>query len=129
MQLQIITPTKNFFNETVKSLSIDGDHGRVVILPRHAPYVYAIGNGTIKIGSEGADRHAAIMGGYVEVMDNHITLIADVAEWPDEIDQKRAQSAKERAEERLKDANQDRERAMKSRRRAEVRMKLSVYQH
>ena len=130
MILQVITPTKNFFNETIKSLAVDGEYGRLVILPRHAPYVFAIGDGIIKIETESGQRQLAdVMGAYAEVFENKITLIADVAEWPDEIDTERAKNSKERAEQRLKDGNSDRERALKSLRRAEVRMKLSVYEN
>ena len=125
MVLQIITPTKDFFNETVKSIAVDGDHGRVMLLPKHAPYVFAIGSGIIKITKEDdTEVFLDVMGGYAEVFENKTVLIADTAEWPDEIDTDRAMKAKERAEARLKDNEQDRARALKSLRRAEVRLKL-----
>ena len=65
MELQVITPTKNFYTGTIKALAVDGNEGRLVILPRHAPYVFAIGDGVIRIQPEtGNEQVAGVMGSY-----------------------------------------------------------------
>ncbi len=100
--LQIITPTKTFFDEEIEMAvvrTIDGDMG---ILRNHIPLVTPLSVGIIKLKSEGTTREAAIAGGFVYVERAKTVIMTDAAEWPEEIDLNRAEKAKERAETRLK---------------------------
>ena len=107
--LTISTPDGMLFDDEVTSLRarmIDGDVG---ILPNHAKYVSAVGEGEALIRlPDGQTRRAACIGGMLSVMDNKARLIATTFEWAEEIDLDRAKRAKERAEQRLAEMQADR---------------------
>jgi len=100
--LEIVTPDRKFFEEEVDMVIVRGIEGDLGILRGHAPLVTPLDIGKIRIKKDGKTRIAAIAGGYIEVGREKTTIIADAAEWPEEIDVERAKEAKQRAEERLK---------------------------
>jgi len=100
--LEIVTPDRKFFEEEVDMVIVRGIEGDLGILRGHAPLVTPLDIGKIRIKKDGKTRIAAIAGGYIEVGREKTTIIADAAEWPEEIDVQRAKEAKQRAEERLK---------------------------
>lgn len=100
--LKVITSNGIFFDEDVNMVilrCVDGDLG---ILKGHAPLISLIGIGKLRIKQNGKFKEAAIAGGYVEVNKENVLIVCDAVEWPNEIDIERAQKAKERAEERLR---------------------------
>ena len=101
---------------------IDGELG---ILPRHAPLLTAIKPGEILVRQDGQDTYMAVSSGFLEVIGNKVTVLADTAEREDEIDEDRAAEAMRRAEERVEGATaaMDLERAMASLRRSQARLK------
>ncbi len=101
VKLQIITPEKNFFEDDVQLVVVKGVEGSMGIMYDHEPFVTPLGIGPIKILSDNKIRHAAVSQGYVEVMEEKIVILADTAEWPEDIDISRAEEAKKRAEKRL----------------------------
>ncbi|MFO7888338.1 MAG: F0F1 ATP synthase subunit epsilon [Eubacteriales bacterium] len=101
VKLQIITPGKKFFEDEVQLVVVKGVEGSIGIMYDHEPFVTPLGIGPIKILVDNKIKHAAISQGYVEVMEEKIVILADTAEWPEDIDVSRAKRAKERAEKRL----------------------------
>lgn len=99
--LEIVTPDKKFFSGEVEMVIVRGIDGDLAILSNRAPFVTPLGVGKIRVKRNGKERVAAISGGYIEVTKERTVIVADSIEWPEEIDVKRAEEAKETAERRL----------------------------
>lgn len=129
MQLQIITPSKEFFDEEVDRIVFRTTEGDMGILPNHEPLTTIISIGTIQIRQGEAVKKASLIGGFAEVQPDRITILADAAEWPNEIDKNRAEEARRRAEERLAKRTSEINiaRAESALKRAIVRLELSKY--
>lgn len=106
-ELEIVTPERKFFKGEVESVNLTTLNGKVQILAGHVPYVTGLVPGIIKIVENGKERVGDISGGFIQFADNKGLILADAAEWPEEIDVDRANRAKERAEKRLKDRKSD----------------------
>jgi F-type H+-transporting ATPase subunit epsilon len=103
-KLEIVTPRKIVFSGDVLSFSAPGVVGAFQVLYNHAPLLAEIGVGEVKLkDAQGAERRYATSGGFVDVLHNRATVLAETAETPAEIDIARAESAKERARKRLAD--------------------------
>lgn len=100
--LEVVTPERTFYSGDVQSVIIPGNDGSMGILPGHEATVLAINTGELKIKVGDQWRMAAINNGFAEIMPTYTIILADSVEWPEEIDTKRANAAKERAEERLR---------------------------
>lgn len=100
--LEIITPERVFFHGDVESVIIPTADGDMSIQKMHEPMVAAITVGDMRISVNGAWRHCTTSEGFVEVRPDETIIFSQAVEWPDEIDLRRAQEAKERAEERLR---------------------------
>ncbi len=129
LRLHIITPDKNMFDDEVDSVIMRGVDGDFGILAGHTPFATVLGYGKMRIVNEGREREASMLGGFVEVHNDIITVLSDAAEWSDEIDVKRAEAALQRAERDLKNAKSTLEvnRAALQLRRAHVRIDVSSY--
>lgn len=102
-KLEIVTPDRKFLDEDVQMLVTRTIEGDMAILKDHIPLVTPLDIGVLKIkDASGKEKKATIAGGYMEVTKNKTTIVTESAEWPEEIDKKRAEEAKKRAEERLK---------------------------
>ncbi len=101
-QLEIVTPDRKFFDEEVEMTIVRTSEGDVGILRDHMPTVAPLDIGVIKIKKDGQLKEATCAGGFVSIDEDKATIITDAAEWPEEIDVVRAESAAKRAEERLK---------------------------
>jgi len=107
LNLEVTTPSKTAFSGQIKSVTVPGSKGNFQILFNHAPIMSALDIGVIKItGLDDKKTMFAISGGTVEVSNNKIIILAETFEAPEDIDLERANSAKLRAEERLKDHSQ-----------------------
>ncbi len=101
-KLQIVTPQRVVFNGEVISFTAPGTVGSFQVLYNHAPLLSSITIGEAKLtDTQGKEIHYATSGGFVEVKDNEVTLLAETAEKADEIDVPRAEQAKARAQQRL----------------------------
>ena len=101
-KLEIVTPKKVAFSGDVVSFSAPGVVGGFQVLYNHAPLLSEIGIGEVKLRNpDGNEVRFATSGGFVDVLNNHVTLLAETAERADEIDKVRAEAAKERASKRL----------------------------
>jgi len=125
-QIEIITPDRVFYQgeaEMIEFTAVDGDIG---ILKNHIPLTTVIAPGILTITEAGGKKQAALHSGFAEILPEKATILAEVAEWPDEIDANRAEEAKKRAEDRLKGnvPDIDVNRAEVALKRAMVRMSL-----
>lgn len=100
--LRIVTPDRLVFDGMAEKLIVRTLEGDVCILANHINYLAPLGIGEAKVVAEGAQsRSAALNGGMLSVVDNDVNVIATTFEWADEIDVNRAERAKEQAEQRL----------------------------
>ncbi len=107
-RLEIITPGRVVFQGEVTSVSAPGVMGGFQVLYDHAPMLSAIGVGVLKVkDKEGKDMVYTTSGGFAEVKNNSVVILAESAERHDEIDVKRAKAAKERASRRLEIGSND----------------------
>lgn len=101
-QLQIITPDRVFYEgeaSMVEFTSVDGDMG---VYKHHIPLTTVLAPGIVTITEPAGKKEAAIHAGFVQILGEKVTFLAEIAEWPGEIDVARAEAAKARAEERLR---------------------------
>jgi F-type H+-transporting ATPase subunit epsilon len=126
-QLEIVTPEKMVVKEQAEEAQIPGKQGYLGILPGHAPLITELAVGEITYRSAGAIHHLAVAWGFAEVLPDKVTILAETAERPEEIDVKRAQESKQRAEERLKSGKTevDYTRAEDALQRAETRLQVA----
>jgi len=106
-RLEVITPERQVIGEEAEFLVAPAWTGEVGILKDHAPLVAALKIGVMRFTVNGQTRHVAISGGVLEVTENKVMVLADTAEMGSEIDVERAKAAKQRAEERLRDRQDD----------------------
>jgi F-type H+-transporting ATPase subunit epsilon len=101
--------------------------GELGFLPDHAPLVSALKTGVLRVQKDGNTTSVALHGGFVEVRNSRVTVLANAAEKADEIDKARAEQAKKRAEERLEKKSEDIDiqRAEAALRRALTRLKVA----
>jgi F-type H+-transporting ATPase subunit epsilon len=109
IELIIVTPERQLLRESVVEVSLPGADGCLGILPGHAPLITELGIGEMTYQSKGGGESGplAIMSGFAEVLGDRVTVLAETAERPDEIDISRAEQAKKRAEERIAAAASD----------------------
>ena len=131
LSLKIITPEKTVFSGPVSSMTVPAVDGGIGILPGHAPLVTALDTGRASVtGADGKVTWYAISGGFLEVADNEVRVLADVGEPGDEIDEERARKAEQRARERLRErkaADFDLARAEAALARAVTRLRLAEF--
>lgn len=128
-EAQILTPEGSLFDGEVKGVKVPGTLGSFEMKTLHADIISTLEIGEILVRkSDGEELHFAVSGGFVEMHDDKLTLLAEAAEPVEGIDVERAREARERARKRLDadDKSIDKERARKALERAENRIKLSV---
>ena len=126
-QFEIVTPEKLVVRDVAEEMQIPAKNGYIGVLPGHAPLITELAVGEITYRNNGYTHHIALAWGFAEVLPDKVTILAENAERADEIDVKRAQEAKERAEQRLKSSNTetDYERAQNALQRAEARLQVA----
>jgi len=126
-QLEIVTPEKKVVDAPAEEAQIPGKNGYLGILPGHAPLITELAVGGISFREHGTEQWLAVAWGFAEVLPDKVTILAETAERPSEIDVERARKAKERAEERLASGNTevDVERALDALHRAETRLEVA----
>ena len=107
LHLDIVTIERQAFSGDVDIVIAPGVQGEMGILPRHAPLITALNGGELRFTQDGEEQIFAIGGGYLEVLDDQVTVLADSAENAAEIDVARAEAARERAEQLLKEGPTD----------------------
>ena len=126
MRLEIATAERVVYSEDVNILVAPGIDGELGILPRHAPLLTVLKPGEIRVVKDGEETYIAVGGGFLEVMGNKVTILADTAEHAGEIDIQRAQEALKLAQEcaAAAPADADLERALATIRRSQARLKV-----
>ena len=126
MRLEIITAEREVYAADVDGVVAPGIEGQLGILPHHAPLMTALQPGEILVRQEGEASYLAVTGGFMEVMGNKVTILAEACEYSQEINEERAQAAMERARERMQNQSSDMElaRAAASMRRAQMRLNV-----
>ena len=126
MKLRIITPDEQFYEGDVTMVELTTSEGDIGVYPNHIPLTAVAAPGVLKI-HEGAEvKEAALISGFLTILPDEMTILAEIAEWPDEIDFKRAEEARIRAERRLSDHSPETDvlRAEMALKRALVRLEL-----
>ena len=128
-QFEILTLQKSFLREQVRFVIAPGQEGVFEVLPNHAPFVFALKPGALRMRMpDGEDRYVAVGGGFLVVQRERTTVLTRSAERPSEIDVPRAERAKERAGQRLAARDGvDLIRAQAALRRALARLKVAEY--
>jgi len=127
-QLEVVTPDKQVVNAAVDEAQIPGKSGYLGILPGHAPLITELAIGEVSYHRNGVVTCLSLAWGFAEVLPEKVTILAETAERADEIDVKRAQAARDRAEQRLKkiDASTDLGRAESALERANSRLQVAA---
>ncbi len=126
IRLEIVTAERVVFSENVDSVVAPGVEGQLGILPHHAPLMTTLQTGELHVRKGAEEFSMAISGGFFEVRPDRIIVLADVAERAEEIDLARAEKAKQRAQEELRQrpSGVDLAQAEAALRRAMIRLKV-----
>jgi F-type H+-transporting ATPase subunit epsilon len=126
LHLEIVTPDSTVLSEEVEYVGVPGTVGQFGVMKNHIPFLSALAIGSLYYRKEGSNSYVFVSGGFAEVTSNAISILAESAERVEEIDVQRARKAKERAEERLhqQQENIDQARADAALRRAIQRLSL-----
>ena len=129
LDVEVVTPTRILLHEQVDELNLPGAEGYLGILPGHTALLTTLGQGELMYRKGEQRRYMAIFGGYMEVNNDKVTIMAEEAEPAAAIDRARAESARDRAEERLRriqDDAIDRDRARMALERATIRLQVAA---
>jgi len=131
LTLEVATPTRLVVAETVDEVVVPGSEGYFGVLPGHAPLLATLGIGELMYRKDTAQYYLALTGGFAEVRNDKVIVLAENAERPDEIDKERAQRAKERAERLLsgREPDVDYARAQAALTRAVIRLQVAARPH
>lgn len=108
-EIEIVTPEGLAFSGEAESITLRADTGNVQILAGHTDFIATLDTGKITLKVDGNDRYASSSGGFVSVKGGKVKVVVTSLEFADQIDEARAENAKNRAEERLRDAKTDAE--------------------
>lgn len=101
-KLKVISPDRIFYEGEAVFLELNTTEGQIGIYKNHVPMTYIIEPGVLLIKeSEQRVKEAALHSGFIQILQEEITILAETVEWPEEIDENRAKEAQERAERRL----------------------------
>lgn len=100
-ELKILTPDGMFFEGEGEFLEFASVEGQMGVYKNHIPLTTILEPCVVKVHANGEKKKAAVLGGFIEIQKERITILAEDANWPEEIDVERAKAAKQRAEERL----------------------------
>ena len=111
MHVEVVTAERELYNGEADIVIAPGSEGELGILPRHAALLTTLKVGQLLVKLSGAEEPFFVSGGFLEVSDNSVTVLAETAEHAEEIDQARAEAARRRAQELLAQAQSDTDRA------------------
>ncbi len=127
-QLEIVTPEKMVVRDVAEEMQIPGKDGYLGILPGHAPLITELAVGEITYRKDNVTEHLAVAWGFAEVLPDKVTILAETAERAEEIDTRRAQEAKQRAESTLSKSSteEDFKRTAGDLKRADTRLEVAA---
>uniref|UniRef100_UPI0040572AED ATP synthase F1 subunit epsilon n=1 Tax=Agathobacter sp. TaxID=2021311 RepID=UPI0040572AED len=100
-KIKIITPDRIFYEGETDFVEFTTAAGDIGVYAKHIPMTTVLAPGAVVIHKGEEETVAAVHSGFAEILNDRITFLAEVAEWPDEIDVKRAEAARDRAEQRI----------------------------
>lgn len=100
-KLRIITPDRVFYEGEASMVEFNTTEGEIGIYKKHVPTTVIISPGILTITEAEETKEAALHAGFAEILQDEVVILAEIIEWPEEIDLDRAEAAKDRAEERL----------------------------
>jgi F-type H+-transporting ATPase subunit epsilon len=121
LELEIVTPERQLVRQPVSEVQVPGKDGALGILPGHAALLGQLGAGALSYTAAGQSHYLAIYGGFVEVLEDHVRVLADSAEKAEDIDLGRAKADLEKATEKLGNA-EDPDAALTAFHRAQARV-------
>lgn len=101
-KVEIITPERVFYTGDARMIEFTTTEGDIGVYKNHIPLTTVLSPGVVTITESDGAKKAAVHSGFAEILGDKVTLLAEIAEWPEEIDKNRAEEAKMRAERRLK---------------------------
>ena len=107
IQLEIVTPERLAYSDTVDSVVLPGSEGELGVLPHHAPLVSMLGVGELRIRKAGQEESFAIVGGFLQVRPDKVVVMAETADMASEIDLEKAQEARREAERAIESGYQE----------------------
>jgi F-type H+-transporting ATPase subunit epsilon len=128
LKLELATPTRLVVSGEADEVVVPGVEGSFGVLPGHAPLLSLVGAGEVMYRTGREEHHVAVSGGFAEVGPDHVTILTETAERPEEIDLDRARAARARAEQRLRapaGEELDVERALTALGRAQARLQTA----
>jgi F-type H+-transporting ATPase subunit epsilon len=102
-RVKIVSPERVFYDDDVSMVEFNTVEGEIGVLKKHIPMTVILEPGLLTLHEEGGNKLAALHSGFAEILPDKVTILAEIVEWPQEIDEARAEAAKERAEERLRE--------------------------
>ena len=100
-QLEIVTPERRAYEDTVDFVTLPGSEGEMGVLPHHAPLISILGAGELRVRKAGVEESFAIIGGFVQVLPDRVIVMAETADLAADIDLERAEQARRDAERTL----------------------------
>lgn len=100
--VQVVSPDRIFFEDDIEMLEVKTTEGEIGVLAGHIPLTSIVTPGVVRFITKGETKEAALHDGFLEILPDRVTILAESCEWPEEIDMNRAREAKIRAERRLK---------------------------
>src|ERR1043166_7241687 len=128
LQLEVVTPERRVLSESVNSVTVPGRNGEMQILPGHAALISELQTGVLAYNQGGTPQQLHVSGGFIEVNNDKVSVLAEIAERPDEIDAARARLAREHTEKQLSSwsgSEEDFEKARAKLERSMVRLQLA----
>src|SRR5204862_1782192 len=128
LQLDVVTPERRVLSEAVNAVTVPGRGGEMQILPGHAALISELQTGVLAYNEDGTTFQLHVSGGFVEVNDDRVSVLAEIAEKPEEIDAARARLAREHTEKQLSSwsgTEEDFEKARAKLERSMVRLQLA----
>src|SRR5437588_12133110 len=129
LQREVVTPERRVLSESVNAVTVPGRGGEMGILPGHAPMISELQTGVLSYNEEGNTFQLHVSGGFVEVNNDRVAVLAEIAEKPEEIAAARAGLAREHSEKQLSSwsgTEEDFEKARAKLERSVVRLRLAT---
>lgn len=101
MKCKVITPERLFYEGDVEMVEMNTTEGEIGVYEKHIPMTLIVAPGVLTITEKSGKKEAALHAGFVQILEDSVTILAEAVEWPNEIDRQRAEEAKKRAEVRL----------------------------
>src|SRR5262245_10224771 len=128
IELEVVTPERRLLAEPVDMVTVPGLTGEMGILPGHTPLISQLKTGVLSYQQDGRTAQLLVSGGFVEVRDDHVSVLAEIAERPEEIDAAAAGASRDRLEKQLgswSGSDDDLQLAQTELARSEVRLQLA----